>query len=264
MQRPTKRGRGSLMHRIVRSDVWKSIVRHGWPESNFERARVVVANFFLHIHPVKVRERSIRFTTTFYLGGLSIGLFFILFVSGILLMFYYRPAIPEAYRDIKDLEFVVSSGVFFRNVHRWAAHLMVIFVFLHMLRVFYAGAYKPPRQFNWVLGVILLLVTLLLSYTGYLLPWDQLAFWGISVGTNMIQAVPFLGPKLRFLLLGGNLVGENTLLRFYVLHVAILPSVLVLLIGVHLWRVRKDRQEFAEEEEITDVGLESMKEGASD
>ena len=247
-----------VMTRLARSAIWRSVVRHGWPDSNFERARVILTSFFLHIHPVKVRERSVRFVTTFYLGGLVIGLFFILTVSGILLMFYYRPAVSHAYHDIKDLGFVVSSGLFFRNVHRWSAHLMVLLVFLHMLRVFYAGAYKPPKQFNWVVGVVLLLLTLLLSYTGYLLPWDQLAFWGVSVGTNMLRAVPFVGEELRFLLLGGNLVGENALLRFYVLHVAILPAAAAMLIGVHIWRVRKDSQEAVEE------NFESDPEGVAD
>jgi quinol-cytochrome oxidoreductase complex cytochrome b subunit len=117
---------------------------------------------------------------------------------------------------------------------------MVLAVFLHMLRVFYHKAYRPPREFNWVVGVVLLLMTLLLSYTGYLLPWDQLAFWGVSVGTNMVQAMPGLGPRIRFLLLGGNIVGENALLRFYVLHCVILPLALALGVAVHLWRVRRD------------------------
>jgi quinol-cytochrome oxidoreductase complex cytochrome b subunit len=246
MHRPSGGGTRTLVERITESAVWRSVVRHGRLASNFERARVVMNNFFLHIHPVKVRERSLRFTTTFYLGGLAIGLFFILTVSGVLLMLYYRPSVPRAYQDIKDLEYVVSSGLFFRNVHRWAAHLMVLAVFLHMLRVFYSGAYLPPRQFNWVLGVIMLLATLLLSYTGYLLPWDQLAFWGVSVGTNMLRAVPVIGDDLSFVLLGGNLVGENALLRFYVLHIAILPGVLTVLIAVHIWRVRKDGQECVE------------------
>jgi menaquinol-cytochrome c reductase cytochrome b subunit len=117
---------------------------------------------------------------------------------------------------------------------------MVLVVFLHLLRVFYHKAYRPPRQFNWVVGVVLLLFTLLLSYTGYLLPWDQLSFWGVSVGTNMVKAMPVLGPPTRFLLLGGNIVGENALLRFYVLHCALLPVALLAGIAVHLWRVRKD------------------------
>jgi quinol-cytochrome oxidoreductase complex cytochrome b subunit len=117
---------------------------------------------------------------------------------------------------------------------------MVLAAGLHMLRVFYHRAYRPPRQFNWVIGVVLLLVTLLLSYTGYLLPWDQLSFWGVSVGTNMAKAAPVVGEPLRFLLLGGNVVSENALLRFYVLHCVALPAALFLLLSVHIWRVRKD------------------------
>jgi quinol-cytochrome oxidoreductase complex cytochrome b subunit len=141
---------------------------------------------------------------------------------------------------MKELKFVVSNGLFLRNLHRWSAHMMVFTVFLHMLRVFFHKAYRPPREFNWVVGVVLLLLTLLLSYTGYLLPWDQLAFWGVSVGTNMVKAMPVLGAQIRYLLLGGNIVGENALLRFYVLHCALLPLGLLLGVGLHLWRVRKD------------------------
>jgi quinol-cytochrome oxidoreductase complex cytochrome b subunit len=141
---------------------------------------------------------------------------------------------------MKDLRFVVSNGVFLRNMHRVAAHIMVIAVFWHMFHVFYRGGYRPPHEFNWAIGVVLLLLTLLLSYTGYLLPWDQLAFWAITVGTNILSSAPFVGPQLRYLLLGGNLVGENALLRFYVLHCVILPLLAALLIGVHFWRIRKD------------------------
>ena len=231
----------SLLTRLFRSQVWRSMFRHGLPESNRTRAETIFYNFFLHVHPTKVRKRSIKFCYTWGLGGLSVGLFIVLTVTGALLMLYYRPSVPQAYWDMKDLEFVVSSGQFLRNMHRWAAHAMVAVVFLHMLRVFYTGSYRPPKEFNWVIGVILLIVTVLLSYTGYLLPWDQLAFWGISVGTNMVRAVPFgLGEKISFLLLGGNIVGENALIRFYVLHCFILPVAGTILMAVHFWRVRKD------------------------
>jgi quinol-cytochrome oxidoreductase complex cytochrome b subunit len=117
---------------------------------------------------------------------------------------------------------------------------MVFLVFAHMFKVFYRGAYRPPRQFNWVIGVFLLLLTLLLSYTGYLLPWDQLAFWAVTVGSNIAKAVPFMGKQIRFLMLGGNEVNANALLRFYVLHCVILPLAAILLVGVHFWRIRKD------------------------
>ena len=141
---------------------------------------------------------------------------------------------------MKDLEFVVFLGPFLRDMHRWAAHGMVICVFLHMCRVFYTGSYKKPRQFNWVVGVLLLLLTLGLSFTGYLLPWDQLAYWAITVGTNIGSYAPFVGGQLREILLGGHTVGEAALLRFYVLHVAVLPALVILLTIVHFWRVRKD------------------------
>jgi quinol-cytochrome oxidoreductase complex cytochrome b subunit len=225
---------------LTENRVYRSIVRHGSAPTNRNRSLVVFSNLFLHIHPVKVRLRAIAFRRTFYLGGLASAAFLILVVTGLFLMFYYRPAAPEAYHDMKDLGFVVSAGVFLRNLHRWAAHAMVALAFLHMARVFFDGAYRPPREFNWVIGVVLFVVTLLLSFTGYLLPWDQLAYWGITVGTNMANAVPVIGPEIRFLLLGGNSVGEATLLRFYVLHAIALPMVLVLLLAVHIWRVRKD------------------------
>jgi quinol-cytochrome oxidoreductase complex cytochrome b subunit len=141
---------------------------------------------------------------------------------------------------MKDLQFVVFMGPFLRNMHRWAAHGMVVCVFLHMCRVFYTGSYKKPRQFNWVVGVLLLLLTLGLSFTGYLLPWDQLAYWAITVGTNIGSYAPFIGGQVREILLGGHSVGEAALLRFYVLHVAVLPAVIILLTIVHFWRVRKD------------------------
>ncbi len=226
--------------RLQENRVFRSVVRHGLPDTNRNRALTTFSNFFLHVQPVKVRLRSIRFTQTFYLGGLSLVSLLILTVTGILLMFYYHPSVPRAYEDMKDLEFVVSSGTFLRNLHRWSAHVMVALVFLHMVRVFFAGAYRPPREFNWVLGVVLFVLTILLSYTGYLLPWDQLALWAVTVGTNMAKATPIVGDEVRFLLLGGNEVGENALIRFYVLHCVVLPLAIFGVIALHIWRVRKD------------------------
>ena len=194
--------------------VWKSIFRRGPARTNRTRSQAIFGNLFLHLLPVKVREKSLRVRATYYLGSVSFLLFVLLTVTGLLLMFYYHPAVPQAYRDMKDLRFVVSNGVFLRNLHRLAAHLMVTLVFWHMFHVFYRGGYKPPHEFNWVVGVVLLLVTLFLSYTGYLLPWDQLAFWAVTVGTNIVSAMPIIGSKVRFVALGGNIVGENALLRF--------------------------------------------------
>jgi quinol-cytochrome oxidoreductase complex cytochrome b subunit len=193
------------------------------------------------------------------MGGLTFFIFLIETITGILLMFYYRPTLEYAYTDIIDLGEQVPLGIM-REIHRWGAHAMIITVWLHMLRVFMTGAYKPPREFNWAIGVILLLLTLLLSFTGYLLPWDQLAIWAITVGSNMARATPFLGHEgpgaaflmlgdinlvhagndARFALLGGRFVGEGALLRFYVLHCLFIPFVAAILMAVHFWRVRKD------------------------
>ena len=232
--------RKSVVSRLQGNRVFRSVIRHGLPDTNRNRALTVFTNFFLHVQPVKVRLRAIRFTQTWFLGGFSLVSFLLLTVTGIFLMFYYHPSVPRAFEDMKDLQFVVSAGVFLRNLHRWSAHAMVAVVFLHMVRVFLAGAYRPPREFNCVVGVLLFLLTILLSYTGYLLPWDQLALWGVTVGTNMAKAVPVVGDDIRFLLLGGNLVGENALIRFYVLHCVVLPLALTGGIAIHIWRVRKD------------------------
>ena len=155
----------------------------------------------------------------------------ILFVSGMYLMFFYHPAVPQAYFDMHALSTSVTFGQFVRNIHRWSAHLMVLVVVVHMMRVFYSGAYKRPRQFNWMLGVVLLMITLGLSFTGYLLPWDQLSYWAITVGTNIAGYVPLLGDSARRVLLGGPDVGGDALLRFYVLHIYLLPALMVLLLS---------------------------------
>ncbi len=229
-----------LGKRLTKSRVYRSIVRHGFAPSNRNRSLAVFTNFFLHVHPAKVRRRAIEFLRTYYLGGLSAACFFILVVTGVFLMFYYRPAVPHAYHDMKDLRFAVWLGPFLRNLHRWSAHTMVALVFLHMAVTFFRGAYRTPREFNWVIGVMLFVGTVLLSYTGYLLPWDQLAYWAVTVGTNMAEATPIIGAKLKLLMLGGHSINANALLRFYVLHCVVLPAALVIGISLHIWRVRKD------------------------
>ena len=220
--------------------VWRSVFRGGQGASRLHNVLAIQQNVFLHLFSAKTRRRSLDLGVTWYLGTLTFGCFAILFITGILLMLYYHPSVPQAYADMKDLQFVVSSGVFLRNLHRWSAHAMVFLVFAHMFRVFYRGAYRPPREFNWVIGVLLLLMTLLLSYTGYLLPWDQLSYWAVTVGSNIASAVPVFGAKIRFLMLGGHVVNANALLRFYVLHCMILPLAAIVLIAIHFWRIRKD------------------------
>jgi len=226
--------------RELPSNVWNSIFRNPLPSTDLERSSTSFTNFFLHIHPVKVHKNTLRPVYTLGLGLISLFLFLILVVTGVLLMFYYVPSTTQAYDRMLDLRGTVAFGIFLRNMHRWSAHGMVAIVFLHMCRVFLTGAYKKPREFNWVLGVILLLVTLFLSFTGYLLPWDQLAFWAITVGTSIAGYAPLIGKQMQFVLLGDTTVGQEALLRFYVLHVAVLPALLVLLIAVHFWRIRKD------------------------
>lgn len=233
--------RGDAVHSDWRQTrVWRSIFRSGPAGSNLHQAEVIQQNFFLHLFPTKMRLRALEFGPTWYLGALTFGTFLVLGITGIVLMFYYHPLAPQAYADMKDLEFVISFGVFLRNLHRWAAHAMVVLALAHMFKVFYRGAYRSPREFNWVIGVLLLLTTLFLSYTGYLLPWDQLSFWAVTVGSNLASAVPLVGRKIRFLMLGGNLVDSSALLRFYVLHCIVLPTLAGFLIAIHFWRIRKD------------------------
>jgi quinol-cytochrome oxidoreductase complex cytochrome b subunit len=220
--------------------IGRSIFRSPSRETERERAAGHWASFLLHLYPVKVRRRELYFNYSWYLGVVSTVLLVSLVVSGIYLMFFYVPSPINAYGDIQTLQTEVAFGQFIRNVHRWGAHLMVLAVAAHMARVFYRGAYKSPREFNWTIGVVLLVLTLLLSFTGYLLPWDQLAYWAVTVGSSMAGFVPFIGDEVKTILIGGDQVGEATLLRFYVLHVAVLPTLIVVVFMFHIWRWRKD------------------------
>jgi quinol-cytochrome oxidoreductase complex cytochrome b subunit len=225
---------------IVKSRVWTSFFRHGWPDNPLDKALVMTTNIYFHLHPVKVSKKSLKSTYSFGLGVISAIVFLELSITGILLMFYYAPSIERAYSYITSLQNTVPFGQLLRNLHRWGAHLMVIVVVLHMARVFYTGAYKPPRQFNWVMGVVLLILTLGASFTGYLLPWDQLAFWAITVGTSVASYAPVLGDIGKSFLLGGPEVGQEALTRFYALHIMVIPAAIALVTSIHLWRVRKD------------------------
>ena len=241
-------------------NIYKSIYRTtAFPKTERERSEAFFNSFLLHIQPAKIEKHALRFTYTFGLGLLSLYLFVLLTVSGILLMFVYVPSTEQAYNRMLDLRSSVSFGYVLRGMHFWAANVMIGVVFLHMCRVFYTGAYKPPREFNWVIGVILMVLTLVLGFTGYLLPWDQLAFWAITVGAGIAgkanwvsdnlnalprppgaPAVPPLGDLTRWALLGSDTVGQEALIRFYVLHVAVLPVFMGIFIIYHMWRIRKD------------------------
>jgi len=220
--------------------------------SDRARSSFVFGNVFLHLHAVRVHRWTLRWATTWGLGIATFGAFLITLVTGVLLMFYYKPYPDVAYDSIKDIHYVVPTGRFIRNIHRWAANLMVVTVIAHMARVFYTASYRSPREFNWLVGMALLVVTLALSFTGYLLPWDQLAYWAITIGTNIAQSprevtdalgiTRFVDPGglMKLLLLGSEEVGEEALIRFYLWHVMILPLALGVLLAVHFWRVRKD------------------------
>jgi quinol---cytochrome c reductase cytochrome b subunit, bacillus type len=239
-----------VLDRVRESEFYKSvfrpgsIFRRGYKDTSRDRALATMNNVLYHLHPVKMKRHGLKLTYTFCLGGLSFFLFILLTVTGIFLMFFYRPTAgigeAQAYTDMQNIRTAVFFGDLVRNIHRWGAHLMVLTVTLHMARVFYTGAYKPPREFNWVVGVILLFLTLGLSFTGYLLPWDQLSRWAVAIAEGIAGNSPLIAQETKFILLGGAEVGPDTLLRWYVLHVLALPFVLVLFLSVHFWRIRKD------------------------
>lgn len=216
------------------------------PRSDRDAGDAITSNFLLHAMPAKVSKASMAWTYSFWLGTITAALFLLLVLSGLPLLFLYVPSVERAYQSVKDIEYVVSFGKWLRAVHRVAAHGMVIAVVFHLARVFFTGAYKngvgrnQHREWNWVIGVVLLLLTLFLSFTGYLLPWDQLAFWAVTVGTNIASAIPWIGPSVRELLIGGREIEQATLIRFYVLHIVVLPGAVAALFGYHMWRVRKD------------------------
>ena len=238
--------------RAAPARIAETAFRSGTPTTDRTRSTFVFGNVFLHLHAARTHRWSLRWTTTLGLGIATTAAFFITLITGVLLMFYYKPYPDAAYQSIKDIHFVVPTGRFIRNIHRWAANLMVVTVILHMARAFYTASYRKPREFNWLIGMCLLVTTLGLSFTGYLLPWDQLAYWAITIGANIAQSPREVTDALgmtgyfdpgglqKLLLLGSDTVGAEALIRFYLLHVMLLPLVIGALMGVHFWRIRKD------------------------
>ena len=239
---------------VQKTQLWKSIFRVKHDPTPRSRSLGILTNVFLHLHPSKINRDAVRYSYTWGMGGITFYLFIVLTFTGVMLMFYYHPTKADAFRDILYLEHDVPFGKLLRNMHRWGAHLMVITTWLHMFRVFLTGSYKKPREFNWSVGVLLLVLTMLLSFTGYLLPDDQLGFWAVTVGTNMARATPMLGHEgplgtqlgmtpfndVRFALLGGSIVDSNALLRAYIWHCIAIPLIISIFMAVHFWRVRKD------------------------
>ncbi len=216
-----------------------------------ERSHSVSRNFFLHMHSARTHLYSLHPGFTLGLGVMSFSLFLILLFTGVLLMVYYVPSVEQAYGSVKDISTVVTGGRYIRNIHRWGAHGMVVVVVLHLARVLFTSAYTGTRRVNWLVGILLFCMTILFSFSGYLLPWDQLAFWAVTIASNIVASTRELtdllgitalvdpGGFVRRLLLGGENVGQDALTRFYLLHVVVLPITTIVLIGVHFWRIRK-------------------------
>lgn len=205
-----------------------------------QRMRLVASNVILHLHPSRVPAGALRFTYTWGLGGISALLCLMLVGSGILLMFRYEPTIARAYLSVQTIETSVPFGTLVRAIHHWSANLLVITAFLHLIRVFLTGGYKRGRRVNWVVGIVFFILILIFNFTGYLLPWDQLSYWAITVSMSLVASVPVAGQYLNQLLLGGPEVGQGALSNFYALHVAVLPVLLFLTASYHFWKVRRD------------------------
>jgi len=204
-----------------------------------ERKPSGFSNLVLHLHPRAVPAASLRLSRTFGLGGAALVLFLLLAATGALLLVSYEPSPERAYGTVAALVDGVHFGAFVRNAHHWAANGLVVVAFLHLLRVFYRGGHLPPRRGNWLVGVALLLLVVASAFTGYLLPWDQLAYWAVTISTGMLEYVPLAGGALLRAARGGPDIGPATLARFFVLHVAILPIALFTLLAFHFWLVRK-------------------------
>ena len=201
--------------------------------------RRYLRNFLLHFRPASVPEPAVRFTLSWGLGGSALVTLILLFLSGFLLKFVYEPSLGGAYGSIVALNEQVPLGRLLRNLHRWSGYALLLVAFLHFLRVFYTSAFLRPRRANWLVGLVLLGIVTLSNFTGYLLPWDQISYWAVTISTSTLDYLPLLGPDLKRWVLGGAEPGQATLLNFYALHTAVLPVALLFLVSFHFWRIRK-------------------------
>jgi quinol-cytochrome oxidoreductase complex cytochrome b subunit len=222
------------------SRVWRSIFpRPIVPRNERERRRTILEFLVLHFRPVRVRRSTLRYTHTFGLGGSSLVLFGLMVATGVLLMLAYEASPGLAYESVVALQDELLFGGLVRNIHHWSANLLVAVALLHMLRVFFTGGYHGVRRFNWVIGLSLFLGVLAANFTGYLLPWDQLSYWAVTIVTGMLGYVPGIGDWLQGVARGGAEIGSSTLVLFYAFHTTLLPVGLVVLMAFHFWRVRK-------------------------
>jgi quinol-cytochrome oxidoreductase complex cytochrome b subunit len=196
-------------------------------------------NLILHLHPRKVKSSTLDFTLTFGLGGMAALLVVIQIFTGLLLKFHYIPSLEGAYNSVLNIQNNLLFGKLAHNIHHWSAILLLWITFLHMLRVLFTGAYRKPRHATWIFGIILLILVVLSNFTGYLLPWDQLSYWAVTVCTSLLQYIPFVGAVAKETLLGGQEVGSATLSNFFNLHTGIIPLIMIILMGHHFWRIRK-------------------------
>jgi quinol-cytochrome oxidoreductase complex cytochrome b subunit len=227
--------RPGLPARIRRSIMRRSLV----PGSDDERKWVVANTLVLHLRPVSVPASTLRYTHTFGLGGMSMVLVMLLIGTGLLMMFAYEPSPDRAYQSVVAMQDNILFGRLVRGLHYWSANLLIPVAALHLLRVFLTGAFHPPRQFNWIIGLVLLFLILVSGFTGYLLPWDQISYWAITICTEMLGHVPGIGPVLQRVMLGGSEIGPATMINFYAIHTTVVPVLLVVLMAWHFWRVRR-------------------------
>jgi len=198
-----------------------------------------LSGILLHLHPQSINEKALAFNRTFGLGGMAALLIVLQFITGIMLRLYYEPFPQKAYDSIIYLQNSVLFGQLIRNIHHWCGVFLVIIAFLHLLRVFFTGGFQSSRKVNWIIGLVLLVLIIGSNFSGYLLPWDQLAYWAVTVGTSLLDYIPFIGSSLKHLMLAGEEVNAQTLLIFYNFHTAVFPILLLLLMAYHFWRVRK-------------------------
>ena len=203
------------------------------------KSRRSITDLILHLHPQTVPRETLRLTLSWGLGGMAAVLVGLLFLTGILLLLVYQPSTDHAYNSILILTREVPFGLWVRNIHHWSANLLVVIAVLHLLRVVLTGAFGPGRRLNWVIGLFLLFLLLSSNFTGYLLPWDQLAYWAVTICTSMLGYIPFCGQWLQELFRGGAEIGPATLANFFVLHVAFIPGTLFMLLLWHFWLIRR-------------------------
>jgi quinol-cytochrome oxidoreductase complex cytochrome b subunit len=209
------------------------------PRSEREKTRFLLRNLILHFRPTLVPERTLRFSLSFGLGGMAAVLVLLQMFTGVLLKFAYEPLPTLAYESIGRLQGTFLFGRLIRNVHFWSGNFLILVVFLHGLRVFFTGAFHAPRQMSWVVGLMLFVLVLASNLTGYLLPWDQLAYWATTICVGMLEYIPLIGTGVQRAVLGGGLIGPSTLRNFYAVHTAVIPALIVALMAFHFWRVRK-------------------------